>query len=83
MMNKLTWINSLVVRVSGDIWLGNEYARMNHYKVGEAAEILWDVVSEINYLSGRSTTEFNPRLWNKDTVGTWYRDLGKIDFGVK
>ena len=56
---------------------------MSHYKVGEAAEILWDVVSEINYLSGRSTTEFNPRLWNKDTVGTRYRDLGKIDFGVK
>ena len=62
---------------------GNEYARMSHYKVGEAAEILWEVVSEINYLSGRSITDFHPWLRNKDKVGTWYRDLGKMYFGVK
>ena len=56
---------------------------MSHYKVGEAAEILWDVVSEKIYLSGRSITDFHPRLRNKDKVGTWYEDLGKMYFGVK
>ena len=81
-VKKLVWMNGVVVRVSDGTWLVNANARTKCFKAGEAAEILWDAVLEVNFLSGKSIAEFKPSLWNKDKVGAWCKDLGKIDYGI-
>ena len=77
------WFNGKVMRVSDGTWLVSESARTKFFKAGEAAEILWDAVPEVNFLSGKSIAEFKPSLWNKDKVGAWCKGLGKIDYGIK
>ena len=76
-------MNGVVARVSDGTWLVNANARTKCFKAGEAAEILWDADPEVNYLSGKSIAEFNPKLWNKDKEGAWCMDLGKTDYGLK
>ena len=52
------------------------------YKEGEAAEVLWDVIPEVNMPHSRSIEPFNPRKWNKHIPHAWRKDLGDIDYGV-
>ena len=54
----------------------------NCFKAGEADEALWDAVPEVNYPAGKSIAEFKPNLWNKDKLGSLYKDLGNIDYGI-
>ena len=37
----------------------------------------------MNFLAGTTIEKFNPNLWNKDKVGAWYMDIGKIDYSLK
>ena len=46
------------------------------------AEVYWDAVPEANYPPGRTTEKFDQKLWNKDKVGYWRRDHGKVDYGI-
>ena len=39
------------------------------FKAGEAAQVLWDAVPEVNYPDGKSIAEFKPNLRNKDKLG--------------
>ena len=45
----LVWMNRKVMRVSDGTWLVGVSARTNCFKAGEAAKVLWDKVSEVNY----------------------------------
>ena len=78
----LIWMNGKVMRVSDGTWLVGTNAQKNCFKSGEAAELLWDAVPEVNYPSGKSIAEFKPNIWNKDKLGAWCKDLGKIDYGI-
>ena len=75
-------MNGKLMRVSDDTWLVGANSRTNCFKSGEAAEVLWDAVPEVNYLADKSITEFKPNLWNKDKLGAWCKDLGKIDYEI-
>ena len=44
--------------------------------------MLWDAVPEVNYPAGKLIAEFKPNLWNKDKLGAWCKDLGKIDYRI-
>ena len=55
----------------------------NCFKSSEAAEVLWGVVPELNYPVVKPIAEVKPNLWNKDKLGAWYKDLGKIYYGVE
>ena len=52
------------------------------YKESEAVEVYWDAFPEANYSSGRTTEIFDQHLWNKDKVGAWKRDHGKVDYSI-
>ena len=83
MVKKNLWMNGVVMRVSDGTWLVSANARKKCFKTGEAAEVLWDAVPEVNFLKGKSIVEFKPQLWNKDKLGAWCMDLGKIDYGIE
>ena len=76
-------MNGKVMRVIGGTWLVGANERTKCFKAGEAAEVLWDAVPVVNYPAGKSIAEFKPNLWNKDKLGAWYKDLGKIYYGVE
>ena len=76
-VKELIWTNGKVMRVSEGTWLVGANARTNCFKAGEADEVLWDAVTEVNYPSCKSIAEFKPNLWNKDKLGAWCRGLGK------
>ena len=82
-VKELIWINGKVMRVIDVTWLVGVNARKNCFKADEADEVLWDAVPEVNYLAGKSIAEFKPNLWNKDKLGAWCKDLGKIDYGIE
>ena len=75
-------MNGKVRRVSDSNCLVGANARTNCFKEGEAAEVLWDAVPEVNCPAGKSIAEFKPNLWNKDKLGAWCKYLGKIDYGI-
>ena len=79
-VKELILMNGKVTRVIDGNWLVGENTLTNCFKAGEAAEVLWDVVPEVNYPASKSITEFKPNLWNKDKLGAWCKDLGKIDY---
>ena len=81
-VKEFIWMNGKVTRVSDGTWIVGANERTNCFKSGEAAEVLWDAVPEVNYPAGKSITEFKPNLWNKDKLGAWCKDLGKIDYGI-
>ena len=81
-VKELIWINGKVMRVSDGTWIVSANARTNCFKTGEAAEVLWEAVPEVNYSAGKSIPEFKPKLWNKDNLGAWCKDLGNIDYGI-
>ena len=81
-VKELIWMNGKVMRVSDGAWLFSVKAQTNCFKTGEAAEVFWDAVPEVNHPAGKSITEFKPNLWNKDKLGAWCKDLGKIDYGI-
>ena len=70
------------MRVSDGTWFFGANAQTNYFKAGEAAEVLWGAVPEVNYLAGKSIAEFKPNLWNKNKFGAWCKDLGKIEYGI-
>ena len=78
-------MNGKVMRVidSDGTWIVGENARTNCFKAGEAAKVLWDKVSEVNYPAGKSIAEFKPNLWNKDKLGAWCKELGNIYYGIE
>ena len=76
------WMNGVVIRVSDGTWLLNKRSRSRCHPVGEAAEISWDAVPQLNYVAGRSIHPLNPKLWNKDKEGAWCKDLGDTDYGI-
>ena len=49
------------MRDSDGTWLVDANARTNCLKSGEAAELLWDAVPEVNYTAGKSIAEFKPK----------------------
>ena len=53
-VKELIWMNGKVTRVSDDTWLVSANARIKCFKSGEAAEVLWDAVPEVNFLAGKS-----------------------------
>ena len=57
-VEELIWINGKVMRVSDGAWLVGANAQTNCFKSGEAAEVLWDAVPEVNYPAGKSIAEF-------------------------
>ena len=73
----------MVKRVSDGTWLVGVNAQTNCFKASEAVEVLWDVVTEVNYPAGKSIIELKPNLWNKDKLGAWCKDLGNIDYGIE
>ena len=79
----LIWMNGVVLKISDRTWLLNERSRSRCHPVGEAAEISWDAVPEINYVAGTSIRPLIPKLWNKDKEGAWCKDLGVTDYGIK
>ena len=70
------------MKVSYSTWLVGANAQTNCFKAGEADEVLWDAVPEVNYPACKLIAEFKPNLWNKDKLGAWCNDLGNIDFGI-
>ena len=70
------------MRVSDGTWLVGENVRTNFFKADEAAKVLWDAVPEVNYPTSKSIAEFKPNLRNKDKLGAWCKDLGKIYYGI-
>ena len=62
-------------------WLAQVREQSAERPVG-VAEMLWKAVLEVKFLSGKSIAEFKPSLSNKDKVGVWCKDLGKIDLVV-
>ena len=50
----LIWMNGKVTRVSDGTWIVGANAQTNFSKSGEAAEVLWDAVPEVNYPAGKS-----------------------------
>ena len=80
---KLLWMHGVVLRVSDGTWLLNARARKKCFKVGEAAEIDWDVCEKANFPGGKSIVELKPKMWNKDKEGAWCKHLGKVDYGIK
>ena len=81
-VKELIWMNGKLMRVSDGTWLVGVNAQTNCFKEGEADEMLCDPVREVSYPAGKSIAEFKPNLWNKDKLGAWYMDLGKIDYGI-
>ena len=75
------WMGGTVEIVSDGTLLMPE-SSTKCYKEGEAAEVYWDAVPESNYSPGRTTETFYQKLWNKDKVGSWRRDNGKVDYGI-
>ena len=61
-VKELIWMNGKVMRVSDGTWIVVANARTNCFKAGEAAEVLWDAVPEVNYPAGKSIAEFKPNL---------------------
>ena len=82
-VKELIWMNGKVMRVSDVTWCVVENSRTKCFKAGEASEVLWDAVPELNYPAGKSIAEFKPNLWNRDKLGAWCKDLGKIDYGIE
>ena len=82
-VRELILMNGKVMRVSDGNWLVGENARTNCFKAGAGAEVLGDAVPELNYPYSKSITHFIPNLWNKDKLGAWRKDLGKIDYGIE
>ena len=70
------------MRFSDGTWLVGANSRTNCFKTVEAVEVLWDAVPEVNYPSIKPISECKPNLWNKDRLGAWFKDLGKIDYGI-
>ena len=81
-VKELIWINGEVIIVSDVTWLVGANARKNCFKAGEAAEVLWGAVPEVNYPAGKSITEFKPNLWNKVKLEAWCKGLGNIEYGI-
>ena len=59
------------MKVIDGTWIVGANPRKNCFKSGEAAEVLWDAVTEVNYPAGKSITEFKPNVWNQDKFGAW------------
>ena len=81
-VKELSCMNGKVMRVSDGKWLVGANARKKCFKSGEAAEVLWGAVPEVNYPASKSIEEFEPNLWNKDKLGAWCKGLCKIDYGI-
>ena len=75
------WMGGTVERVSDGTCL-MPGTRTKCYKEGEAEEVCWDAMTEVNYPPGRTTENFNQNFWNKDKVGAWIRDHGEVDYGI-
>ena len=82
-VKELIWMNGKVTRVSDIAWIVGENEQTNCFKAGEADEVLWDTVPEVNYPAGKSIAESKPNIWNKDKLGAWRKDLGNIDYGIE
>ena len=81
-VKELIWMNEKVMGVHDGTWLVGANAPTNYFKAGEVAKVFWDAVPEVNYLAGKSIAEFKPNLLNKDKLGAWCKDLGKIDYVI-
>ena len=68
--------------VSDGTWL-MPGARTKCYKEVEAKEVYQGAVLEANYPPGRTTEKPDQKLWNKNKVGAWKRDHGKVDYGIQ
>ena len=82
-VKELININGKVMRVIDGTCIFGANAQTNCFKAGEAAEVLWDAVPEVNYPTGKSIGEFKPNLWNRDKLRSWCKELGKIDYGIE
>ena len=82
-VKELIWMNGKLMRVSYGTWIVGANAQTNCFKADEAAEVIWDAVPEVNYPAGKLIAEFKPNLWNKDKLGAWCKDLGKIDYEIE
>lgn len=56
----------MVLRVSDAMWLFYKISRTRCHPAGEAVEILWDAVPQINYVKGKPLHPLIQRLWNKE-----------------
>ena len=81
-VKELIWMNGKVMRVSDGICLVGVNARTKYFKAGEEAEVLWDAVPEVKHSDSKSIAEFKPKIWNRDKLGAWCKDLGNIDYGI-
>ena len=81
----MRWCSGVVMRICDGTWVkpGTYRAR---YKVGEAAEVLWDAIDEgkgnLQMPECRTQEPLDPRKWNKDVHGSWRRDLGDFNYGI-
>ena len=82
-IKKAMWMNGKVCRVSDGTWLVNERARKRCHPKDETAEVLFDAVPSVNYITGKEIVGLRPNLWNKDKMGAWCKYLGKNDYGIK
>ena len=72
------WMSCVVLRVTDGTLLLTARSRKRCYPVGEAAEIAWDAVSEIEFETSSSIHSLNLNMWNKDKVGAWRKDFDDI-----
>ena len=79
---KPIWMNGTVCRVSDGTWPLTERPRTRCHPAGEAAEVCFDAMPEINFIAGKDIFGLRPNLRNKDKVGAWCKYLDKIDYGI-
>ena len=76
------WCGGKVKRACDGTWL-KPNARTVCYKKGEAAEIEWDPIPELDLGITKSIEPLDPRKWNKQDVDKARRkDFGKPDYGL-
>lgn len=76
------WCGGKVERACDGTWL-KPNARTVCYKKGEAAEIEWDPIPELDLGITKSIEPLDPRKWNKQDVDkAWRKDFGKPDYGL-
>ena len=77
-IKELRWCGGLVERICDGSWLIPEIRRKK-YKVGQAADIFWDAISEADLGLSRCIVPLNPKKWNKTIHEAWRKDSFLVD----
>ena len=81
---KLQWCGGVIERVRDGTWVkpSKSGRGKKYYDVREAAEVMWDVIEEIDAPRCKSIEPLDPRKWNKDNDGARRKDFGNFDYGL-